>query len=306
MLASSSGSLESVKCLIKLGANISYTDERGYNLIHLAAHRNHANIIDYFIINPYPQIDTWKILINMLSSENDLDIQASVKSLLLLTNMNKKFCKAIIDAGGVHKLCGIIRSFSDKVKPTIEKDLGKSSTKVAAEAAAAAAQKEKQRIAKMNAYKEFLSSDKIHTASNFKQKETITLDCLSVLCNISDEKEVKLMLNSISDVDTILLNILDFSANEDMQSRACILLGDIASLSNDVRVELGKKGSLPKLLKQLKSDKEDLLVNATNTLEIICKENEDNQVYCCENGILESFLYLIKLDSGKIINILFY
>ena len=39
LVAASAGSLEAVKCLINLGANIAYHDENGYNLVHIAAHR---------------------------------------------------------------------------------------------------------------------------------------------------------------------------------------------------------------------------------------------------------------------------
>lgn len=39
LVAASSGSLEAVKCLISLGANLSFHDENGYNLIHIAAHK---------------------------------------------------------------------------------------------------------------------------------------------------------------------------------------------------------------------------------------------------------------------------
>ena len=39
LLAASAGSLQSIKCLIALGANWTYTDDKGYNLIHIAAHR---------------------------------------------------------------------------------------------------------------------------------------------------------------------------------------------------------------------------------------------------------------------------
>ena len=39
LLAASAGSLQSVKCLMTLGANWTYSDDKGYNLIHIAAHR---------------------------------------------------------------------------------------------------------------------------------------------------------------------------------------------------------------------------------------------------------------------------
>ena len=39
LLASSAGSLEAIKCLMELGANWLFHDDKGYNLIHIAAHR---------------------------------------------------------------------------------------------------------------------------------------------------------------------------------------------------------------------------------------------------------------------------
>jgi ankyrin repeat protein len=39
LVASSAGSLEAVRCLINMGADIGFQDENGYNLIHIAAHR---------------------------------------------------------------------------------------------------------------------------------------------------------------------------------------------------------------------------------------------------------------------------
>ena len=39
MVAASSGALEATKCLIELGANLTFQDEFGNNCIHVAAHR---------------------------------------------------------------------------------------------------------------------------------------------------------------------------------------------------------------------------------------------------------------------------
>ncbi len=39
LVAASSGALEAVKTLIELGANISFQDEFGNNVIHVATHR---------------------------------------------------------------------------------------------------------------------------------------------------------------------------------------------------------------------------------------------------------------------------
>lgn len=251
LVAASAGSLEAVKCLISLGANITFHDENGYNIIHIAAHRNHTNIVDHFITNQYPQLPTWKLLINMLSSEKDQDRQASVKCLQKLTNQNKKFWPAIISAGGIEKLCALMRNYASNISK---------------------------------------ESKKSH-------EELIALSALSVLCNLSDQFEIKQRLGEIKDLITILLKILDHSLNDDLDSRVAILIADVASVDDSYKVMFAQNGCLDKLLRLLDSEFEDLLVNAVNAIEIMCKNNLDNQNYCTDNGIFENFIGILDLNS---------
>lgn len=118
LVAGSAGSLEAVKCLIHFGANIAFHDENGYNIIHIAAHRNRTNIIDFFIENEYPQLPTWKLLINMLASDKVQDRLASVKCLQLLTTQSKKFWPSILSAGGIEKLISIMRIYVQSLAKT--------------------------------------------------------------------------------------------------------------------------------------------------------------------------------------------
>ena len=97
----------------------------------------------------------------------------------------------------------------------------------------------------------------------------------------------------------VLSKLLIYSDNEDMQSRVCILLSDVASAEEKYRGIFVEQGCLDKLLSLLDSDAEDLLVNAVNSIEILCKNNLKNQNYCCEQGIMENFSSLLELNSGK-------
>ena len=100
----------------------------------------------------------------------------------------------------------------------------------------------------------------------------------------------------------MLSKLLIYSENEDMQSRVCILISDVASANEKFRAIFVEQGCLEKLLSLLDSDAEDLLVNAVNSIEILCKNNIKNQNYCCENGVLESFTSLLELNSGSYLN----
>ena len=62
-MASSSGALASVKCLIDLGAYVLRRDDNHNNVIHLAALRFHTNVLEFFIQWNHPDVPVWKILV---------------------------------------------------------------------------------------------------------------------------------------------------------------------------------------------------------------------------------------------------
>ncbi len=281
LVAASAGSLEAVKCLIKLGANISYHDEYSYNLIHLATHHSHKNVIEYFIENKYPQLHTWNLLINMLTSDRDFDKESAVKCLELLTHNNKKFWKDILNANGIEKLCAILKSFTTLTSTENKETRPREASAV------------KHQI------------EKAIFKSNLKpvDKNIILLNTLSVLCNLSDQVEIKTSLGEVPQITTILIQLLRTSNNEDVQSRCAILIADIASISESNRTDFANQGCLDNLLSLLDSDVEDLLVNCVNAIEILCKNNKKNQDHCCEKNVLLNCIALLQLNSGKSSNL---
>lgn len=64
LLAASSGGLSAVKCLIKLGADISRLDGEGNGMVNLAAMRFHTNILEYLIEWGHQKAPVWKILVS--------------------------------------------------------------------------------------------------------------------------------------------------------------------------------------------------------------------------------------------------
>ena len=288
LLAASSGALEAVKCLIALGANITFLDEGNYNLINIAAHKSHTNIIEYFIQNKYAQLDPWKILIEMLDKSIDDDKEASSRCLNILTNQNKSIWPSILKSGGIEKLCSILRKYS--IQLTTPPDEGSAPAQSVVTKPVA----QQRVLVKNKTGVKFELPDPVP----INQQTQITLNSLSVLCNLSDETEIKQRLCGIKDLSTILIKIMETSPNEDIQSRVAILLGDMASLDESTKVSFAEKNCLDKLMHLLDSDLEDLLVNSVNAIEIICKNNAKNQSYCCENGIFEKFIMLMQLNSG--------
>ena len=63
LLAASSGSLASLKMLMKFNAFIARRDDEGHTIIHLAALRFHTNIINYFIEIKHQDVPVWHMLV---------------------------------------------------------------------------------------------------------------------------------------------------------------------------------------------------------------------------------------------------
>jgi hypothetical protein len=225
----------------------------------------------------YPQLPTWSLLINMLTSDKERDTDAAVKCLQVLTSGNKRAWVDILNAGGVEKLFNILRKYSVLLSkrpsppppPSVQQ-------------------------------RDETSSSSLVSSSQTKAialADNIALNTISVLCNLSDEGEVKACLGAIPDLVAVLLKILDLSVIDDVQSRVAILIGDVSSANDQMKVQLAKQNCLIKLLNMLSSDVEDLLINAINSIEIMCRGNADNQTFCVEHNVLACFISLLSLNS---------
>lgn len=53
-----------MKCLIKLGADISRLDGEGNGMVNLAAMRFHTNVLEYLIEWGHQKAPVWKILVS--------------------------------------------------------------------------------------------------------------------------------------------------------------------------------------------------------------------------------------------------
>ena len=65
---------------------------------------------------------------------------------------------------------------------------------------------------------------------------------------------------------SILVKLLEPNNLDDVQSRAAILIADVASVTLQNRCTFAQLGCLEKLIRLLDSEVEDVLVNAINAL----------------------------------------
>jgi len=140
----------------------------------------------------------------MLKGEKDEDKEASVKCLQLLTYGDKRFWPSIKSAGGIDKLFSILRSFSTSIIPAPAQQ--------SQQPASGAQQPNANLLSKIEPVQTLDSQPKIlvrpelrprgskKTASILNSKESIALNAILVLCNLSDQFEVRVALSEIKDL----------------------------------------------------------------------------------------------------------
>lgn len=106
----------------------------------------------------------------------------------------------------------------------------------------------------------------------------------SVLCNISEHAQVRRALTE-ANAAPILIALLASHVDE-IQSRSAIVLSDMACVE-DNQTHIASLGGIPPLVSLLESELEDVLVNATNAVRVMCTGNDSNQTLVAECGALD-------------------
>ena len=85
LLAVMSGNLDTVRCLVELGARVHATNSQNHGVIELCAFRQSIPILEYFIGLNDDKLPVWKNLIRFLSSELDKECEEAAKCLQMMT-----------------------------------------------------------------------------------------------------------------------------------------------------------------------------------------------------------------------------
>lgn len=120
----------------------------------------------------------------------------------------------------------------------------------------------------------------------------------SVLCNISEQNDIRLALTT-ANAGPILIQLLS-SPVDDIQSRAAIILSDLACVQGNQEV-IAQNDGIPPLVNLLDSELEDVLVNAVNAIRVLCVRNPPNQTAVAECEGIEPLIEFLSVDSGKLV-----
>ncbi|KAK2180327.1 hypothetical protein NP493_447g01012 [Ridgeia piscesae] len=85
LLAVMSGNLETVTCLVNLGAKVSAMDSSNNGVIELCAFKQFIHLLEYFIELNNDKLPVWKNLVKFMSSDFDEESESASKCLYTLT-----------------------------------------------------------------------------------------------------------------------------------------------------------------------------------------------------------------------------
>ncbi|XP_023930596.1 ankyrin and armadillo repeat-containing protein-like [Lingula anatina] len=124
--------------------------------------------------------------------------------------------------------------------------------------------------------------------------EEIQAVAAATLCNISEHEPIRHALTT-AQAGPILIKLLS-SPVDDIQSRAAIILSDLACVDNN-QDSITDQGGIQPLVNLLDSVLEDVLVNAVNAIRVMCTNNNTNQSCVAECGGIEPLVEFLTVNS---------
>ena len=129
--------------------------------------------------------------------------------------------------------------------------------------------------------------------------DVLILSTLSALCNISTNTEVRQAISNVEENLSGMFSNLLKSTNNEIRSKTSVLIADICFIPSNQERFL-ESDAIIGLANMLNSPIEDVLVNACNAIDLLCRKNEYMQNELAKHGIIEQLVELLVLDSSKL------
>ncbi|CAF0881764.1 unnamed protein product [Rotaria sordida] len=277
LLATTSGALDAVQCLVSLDANIAYKDELGYTVIHLAASNLHTNIIEYFIRLNNRLVPTWTILVDLINHPDLSMKRATVQCLHVMTTHGDEFWRPLLETDGIKRLIKLLKMTDASLILSTLSVLCNISTNTEVRLAISTAE---ENLSEMFSNLLKLNNDEIRSKTSI---------LIADICFIPSNQERFLE----SDAIIGLSRMLD-SSIEDVLVNTCNAIDLLCRKNEFMQNELAKYGIIEKLTELLALDSKILRGTVASALASITYNNMTNQTLASSKGALKLIVELMQ------------
>ncbi|XP_059503161.1 ankyrin and armadillo repeat-containing protein [Stegostoma tigrinum] len=304
-MAAKCGSLAALSCLLALRADLTKVDKRGWTAMHFAAFYDNVSCIRALYrkdprlleLETSAQYNSTPLLLAAMAGAFD--------ALQYLLSLGANLTKLDSESNNIVHLAALY-SHTDILKYVIEQNIPELpvwellkemlKSKVYKKQEMGVRSLEVLCVIDKQYWKAIHSAGSIPALVDLLYSKYETLQCIAaaVLCNLSSYSEV---CHSIIDYNIIpvLIELLH-SKQPELQSRCSVILFDIAQIEDNASL-ITSLGAIPPLVKILNSEVEDVLINATRCIRILCTNNPVNQTLVANEGAIPLLVEMLSVTS---------
>jgi len=277
LLAGHCGGLDTIRVLLKLGADFGASNSSGETVAHIAIMHNHINILQFLVEQNIPEVDLWKIIVEMLTADvTSRKPECAARVLDPLSQWKPQMTsEMILQSGGLHPLTALLEE-----EPNLQ---------------ALAAQALKN-ISHFEDVKDALISETNVIPSLVRllssTDDRILSRACSVLCDLGLIPECQGDIVTEGAVE-LVIRLLD-SSQDDVQLYSCALLGILAQDHELNQTAISENGGVEAIIKLLRSELSCIQACAANTLCIVMNNHEENQLKTLQMGGQNDLVNLLK------------
>ncbi|KAL3858741.1 hypothetical protein ACJMK2_008995 [Sinanodonta woodiana] len=276
LIAVSSGNLDSIKCLLNLGAKIDVINTQNHGAVELCAIRQSISLLEYFIELNDDRLPVWKNLLRFLSSDSEDEAVSAGKCLQTLTQykaegeINPNW-EAVYNSGGVPVIVKVAKgNIADDAKvPAFHTLLNI--------------------IERSEVKEQILSSGGIQAFIRLLKSpvsDTVQLaaQILKELATVSDYADQEVQNNIIPS----LLSVMKANMGPEVLVEVVDCLGNIAEASSKHQNVIGSThGLIPGLVNLYEAYQKDkaLLYSLNKAVGKISRNDASNQLSFVEHGV---------------------
>ncbi|XP_076858454.1 ankyrin and armadillo repeat-containing protein isoform X2 [Brachyhypopomus gauderio] len=319
LLSAMSGSVDALDFLLSSGADWRGRDSKGNDAVQLAVLYFHTDVLRCFVRLNLDDLPVWKILVEMLQSQEPKRQQMAARCLEALSINTDSFWKHIMEAGGIAALVTILRDGRPLLQcmaaavlcpmtehvPAAEElvrlgavpvlihllgspqaELHSRCTLILADLAAHSPQYQIH-IGELGGVVPvvcLLTSDLQDVLVN-------TLRCVRALCCACTSNQATAALSGAIPHLVELLSV----SSEQLQEEACLALAELARGHRDNQELICGAGVVTPLVKVLRGRKMSVQVKAANALEAIVHQNPAIQQCFLKRSADRQLLHLLKV-----------